>query len=51
MKYISGMGAGLLAGMCIGMAMAPMKGSRSRQVRSAMKRVGQAIEEFGSSLF
>ena len=50
MKFLKGMGTGLLVGACIGMAVAPDPKTRKRQVGSTVKAVGQAIEDLGSSI-
>ena len=50
MKFLKGMGTGLLVGACIGMAVAPDPKSRKHQVSKAFKTVGQAIEDMGNSI-
>ena len=50
MKFLKGMGAGLLMGACMGMVMAPDPKKSKRQLSGAVKAVGQAIEDFGTSL-
>ena len=50
MKFLKGMSAGLLVGACIGMVVAPDAKRGKHQVGGAVKAVGQAIEDLGSSM-
>ena len=50
MRYLKGMGAGLVLGACIGYAMAPNHRAKKRQVSGAIKSMGKAIEDLGGSV-
>ena len=50
MKFLKGMGTGLLVGACLGYVMAPDRRAKKRQVGGAIKSMGRAIEELGGSV-
>lgn len=50
MSFVKGLGAGMLIGACIGMALAPDKKCRKRQFGKAVKAVGQVIEDISDAI-
>lgn len=50
MKFVKGMGAGLMIGACLGMAFAPDKKYRKRQIGRAVRAFGQIIEDVSDAI-
>ena len=48
MNFLKGMGCGLIAGACAGMAFAPGRLRRKRKISRAVKAMGQMIEDASS---
>ena len=50
MKFLKGMGAGLIVGACLGMTVASDNKLCRRRVKSAIHTVERFLEDLGSSL-
>lgn len=50
MNFLKGMGAGLILGACVGMAVAPDKKTGKRRFGKAVKALGQMIEDVSCAI-
>ena len=50
MNFLKGMGAGLVLGACVGMAVAPDKKTGKRRFGKMVKTIGQVIEDISCAI-
>ena len=49
-EFLKGMGAGLMVGACVGLTVMPPRRKGKRQLKNAVRAMGQVIEDIGGAM-
>ena len=49
-EFLKGMGAGLMVGACVGLTVMPPRRKGKRQLKNAVRTMGQVIEDIGGAM-